>query len=290
MAQVTRDLPEADWISFEAAAAERYRRAGLAWPGVVVRVRSPMAGALAAPIAAEVLSGRRSAESPARLRDRMDDCLSLNLRLTVGGPADEAITVAVRQAVGLDRVPAPPSPQPLTELFDGRRTAWDDFDVMPYALVGVVAAGAIFLGGVLGWFPFVIYGGRWAALFALAAVVVGITVGFVVRMCSLAVRVALCRRPRFLARAVGGGDFRRDNVTEAVERGIRWAVEPAMRPKFRLRDQFLLSPGEKPLAGWWWPHERFVMVSDLPRVLEADRLAWSDGWHCPARQSDQPRA
>lgn len=282
MGTVTQHPPEADWDSFEATVAKRYRQAGLAWPGVVVRVRSPMVGALAAPIAAEVLTGRRSDESPAKLRDRMDECLWLNLRLPVDGPTDEAITVAVRQAVGLDRVPAEPSQQPLTELLDGGRTVWSDDDPTPHVLLGTATAGVAFLGGLMGWFPLIVGGRGSAVLLSLASAVVAMTIGFVARQCSLTVRRSLCRRPRFLAQQLGGADeLSRDNLVEAVERGLRSAVRPEMMPKFHLRGQFLASPGEHSHAGWWWPHERFVMVSDRPQVVETDHIAWSEGWRCP---------
>ncbi|WP_041289550.1 hypothetical protein [Kribbella flavida] len=201
---MAHELPDTDWVSFEAAAAERYERAGLAWPGVVVRVRSPMAGALAAPIAAEVLAGRRSGESLAQLRDRMDECLSVNLRLSVDGPADEAITIAVRQAVGLDRTPAEPSPRPLTKLLVRSRTTWGDDDPMAYLLIGSTAAGVSLVGGLLGWFPVGRGTARWAMVFAVAGIVLATVVGFVVRQCALAVRRRLCRRPRFLAQQLGG--------------------------------------------------------------------------------------
>lgn len=46
---------EADWERFEAAAKECYRFAGIPWPGVVVRVPSPLVGAFAAPIALHLL-------------------------------------------------------------------------------------------------------------------------------------------------------------------------------------------------------------------------------------------
>jgi hypothetical protein len=282
MDTVTQSLPEADWASFEAAAAERYERAGVAWPGVVVRVRSPMAGALAAPIAAEVLAGRRSGESSARLRDRMDECLSANLRLAVDGPADEAITVAVRQAVGLDRTPAEPSPRPLTELLDGSRTIWSDDDPMAYVLIGSTAGGVGLVGGLLGWFPVGRVTVRLAVVIAFASVVLATVVGLVVRRCSLAVRRRLCRRPQFLAQQLGGaGELSHAKVVEAVEAGLHRAVEPAMVPKFHLRDQFLATPEDPPLAQWWWPHERFVIVSDRPQLVKANLVTWSDGWRCP---------
>jgi hypothetical protein len=247
MGTVTQHPPEADWDSFEATVAKRYRQAGVAWPGVVVRVRSPMAGALAAPIAAEVLTGRRSGESPARLRDRMDECLWLSLRLPVDGPADEAITVAVRQAVGLDRMPAEPSRQPLTELLDADRTVWSDDDPTPYVLLGTATAGVAFLGGLMGWFPLVVRGRGSAVLLALASAVVAMTIGFVARQFSLTVRRSLCRRPRFLAQQLGGADeLSRDNLVEAVERaaGGDRPVRPAPRCR-RTGDTCRLLGGER---------------------------------------------
>jgi hypothetical protein len=133
----------------------------------------------------------------------------------------------------------------------------------------------------MGWFPLVVRGRGSAVLLALASAVVAMTIGFVARQFSLTVRRSLCRRPRFLAQQLGGADeLSRDNVVEAVERGLRSAVRPAMMPKFHLRGQFLTSPGAQSHGGWWWPHERFVMVSDRPQVVETDHIAWSDGWRC----------
>ena len=43
---------EADWAAFEEAVRRAYRYTGAPWPGRVVRVPSPLVGALAAPVAA----------------------------------------------------------------------------------------------------------------------------------------------------------------------------------------------------------------------------------------------
>ena len=50
----------ADFEAFERGAKECYRYAGISWPGVVVRVSSPLVGALAAPIAANVIALARA--------------------------------------------------------------------------------------------------------------------------------------------------------------------------------------------------------------------------------------
>jgi hypothetical protein len=68
---------EADWAAFEDAAqrcyqhtsAGWYQHAGAPWPGRVVRVPSPMAGALAAPIAAHRLAEVRDRSAVAAIRE-----------------------------------------------------------------------------------------------------------------------------------------------------------------------------------------------------------------------------
>ena len=67
---------EADWDRFEAAAKECYRFAGIPWPGVVVRVPSPLVGALAAPIASALLRS---------------DAVDGAVRVAVSGVVDDAV-------------------------------------------------------------------------------------------------------------------------------------------------------------------------------------------------------
>src|SRR5579859_5253692 len=68
---------EADWERFEAAARKCYEYAKIPWPGVVVRVPSPLVGAFAAPIAMHVLRNLRPA-TPGRakaVRDAVHDAV-----------------------------------------------------------------------------------------------------------------------------------------------------------------------------------------------------------------------
>ena len=50
----------ADFKAFERGAKQCYAFAGVPWPGIVVRVPSPIVGALAAPIAAKVIALARA--------------------------------------------------------------------------------------------------------------------------------------------------------------------------------------------------------------------------------------
>lgn len=83
---IGRCTDEADWATFESAAAACYRHAGLTWHGRVVRVGSPLALSLAAPIAAHLLAPRDGAVVGA-------------VRDAVHGAVDDAVHGAVGRAV-----------------------------------------------------------------------------------------------------------------------------------------------------------------------------------------------
>ncbi|MBZ4576167.1 hypothetical protein [Mycobacterium avium] len=56
----TNPLTEEEWEVWEAGARACYEFAGVPWPGVVIRVSSPMVGALAAPFAAIAIALHRA--------------------------------------------------------------------------------------------------------------------------------------------------------------------------------------------------------------------------------------
>ena len=88
----TEPLTEAEWAAWEAGARECYRLAGIDWPGVVVRVPSPIVGAFAAPIASVVIARLR--------RDAVRDAAHGAVRDAVGGAVSDAVGGAVSDAVG----------------------------------------------------------------------------------------------------------------------------------------------------------------------------------------------
>ncbi|HXI95531.1 MAG TPA: hypothetical protein VNG04_05365, partial [Candidatus Acidoferrum sp.] len=75
----------ADWDRFEASARECYRFAGIPWPGVVVRVPSPIVGALAAPIADLLIEKIRNRTGTRKKnRDAVDGAVRGAVRGAVG--------------------------------------------------------------------------------------------------------------------------------------------------------------------------------------------------------------
>jgi len=88
----TEPLTEAEWAAWEAGARECYRLAGIDWPGVVVRVPSPIVGAFAAPIATVVIANLRRAGA-------VDGAVDDAVHDAVHGAVDGAVRGAVRDAV-----------------------------------------------------------------------------------------------------------------------------------------------------------------------------------------------
>lgn len=86
------DTGPVDWGAWEVAARRCYDYAGVPWPGVVVRVPSPLVGALAAPIAAYLI--HRGAVGGA-VRTAVDGAV----HRAVSGAVDGAVHGAVGDAV-----------------------------------------------------------------------------------------------------------------------------------------------------------------------------------------------
>jgi len=64
----------ADFDAFEGHARRAYEAAGLEWPGIVIRVSSPLAAAYAVPLTALVLDGlRRGGQVRGQVRDQVGD-------------------------------------------------------------------------------------------------------------------------------------------------------------------------------------------------------------------------
>jgi hypothetical protein len=95
-----------NWKRFEAAVRECYRYAEIPWPGVVVRVPSPLIGALAAPVAVQLTSqGRGWAGYAIRTRTiettrrAVDDAVDPSVARMVDDRVGEVVRGAVRAAV-----------------------------------------------------------------------------------------------------------------------------------------------------------------------------------------------
>jgi hypothetical protein len=135
---------EADWATFEAAAERCYTYAGLPWPGRVVRVSSPVVGALAAPIADQLLTKRK----PNVVRQ-----VRRTLRRRVDAGTRAEVTDAVARAVGAPGSPGRPpagdvAAEPLT---DAERDSMDSLIAMFVIAGAIVGTVAFLLLGVPVW-------------------------------------------------------------------------------------------------------------------------------------------
>ena len=82
---------EADWEQFERAVKECYKFAELRWPVPIVRVQSPIVGALAAPFAVSLLSKNS-------VRSAVDSAVRSAVSSAVGNAVDSAVYSAVSSA------------------------------------------------------------------------------------------------------------------------------------------------------------------------------------------------
>ena len=93
---------ETDWDTFDKYMPICYEKANLKYPKNVVRVQSPLVGALAASVAEGILKQRRDAVDGA-VRDAVDgavrDAVRDAVHDAVGGAVDDAVHGAVRDAV-----------------------------------------------------------------------------------------------------------------------------------------------------------------------------------------------
>ena len=107
----TKPLTEEEWSVVEDGMRRCYEYAGKPWPGVVVRVPSPIVGAFAAPAAAFEIALRRRLATDAvdgavgdavgdAVRDAVDGAVGGAVRGAVDGAVDGAVGDAVGDAVG----------------------------------------------------------------------------------------------------------------------------------------------------------------------------------------------
>ncbi len=96
----TEPLSEPEWAVWEQGARRCYELAGIPWPGVVVRVSSPLVGAFAAPIASVVIQRLRRGAVHGAVGDAVGDAVHGAVDGAVGDAVGGAVRGAVDGAVG----------------------------------------------------------------------------------------------------------------------------------------------------------------------------------------------
>jgi hypothetical protein len=259
----TTPLTESEWQVWEAGARKCYEYAGIPWPGVVVRVSSPIVGAVAAPAAAYSITLHRILR-----RDAVDDAVGG----AVGGAVDGAVGGAVDGAVhGAVR--------------DAVRAAVDD--AVRAAVDGAVRAAVD--GAVRGAVHAAVHGAVDAAVDgavdgAVRAAVRGAVDGAV----DDAVRKTIdnLRYSRFGGTIWAG-------YWNAYLAFFRDVVELKIKDELWDRSRAFEDAQS---AGWWFPFKDFVMVCDVPREIHVEQIgptgwgshrlhcetgpavSWADGW------------
>ena len=273
---------EADWATFERAAADCYGFAGIPWHGRVVRVPNPLVLSLAAPIADYTL-GQHGAVRAA-VGDAVGDAVATAVHATV----DEAMRGVVHAAVHatVDGAVGGAVGGPVDAAVRGL------VDAAVRGLVDVGVRGPV--GGALH------VAVDLAVLGAVNGAVRGAVNGAVRREVDGALRDAV-------------GDpvddaLRRHVITSQHHKlgGQWWVSWQAWTSFFRdvcglqlpgdLWDRDRAYADAQSSAGWWYPHRDFVMVCDRPATLHLEQtgpagwgshrlhcedgpaIAWRDGW------------
>lgn len=262
-ARRTTPLTEEEWAVWEAGARKCYELVGLPWPAVVVKVPSPIVGALAPLIAQSVVRRIRNSESGISLESAVRSAVDAAGRSvpSVGDTprVGESLSRAVRDVIdatgagrircAFDRIPATPTHEEILSAISGNivRTCFSEvFEPVLYAVPNVEAA---------------IRAPLYAAVCAVSSArqwqipLAGRGhVGFDVVWASL--------------RDAGALD------SGAETRESSQAIENAQS------------------AGCWWPFREFVVVCDLPTEVHTEAadgstrlhngdgavVRWGDGW------------
>lgn len=242
---------EADWPGFSTAVKQCYRYAGLPEPGAVVPVPSPLVGALAAPIAAALISGRHEA-GPEELRDAVRRAMTSDDPRPAGSGS---LRDTVHQAVSAATASAGPRLRGAARRAEARGLVEQIERVRPRDTIGRDLAAGTYD----------------AVERALRHRIHEKVVGAVERS------VAAVVQPGFpAARAFVGGQW---DVARCAWREL---ADDAGN------DRDTALAGALSEVGWWWPQPRFVIVSDRPRELHLDggrlhradgpALRWADGF------------
>ena len=279
----TKPLTEEEWSVVEDGMRRCYEYAGKPWPGVVVRVPSPIVGAFAAPAAAFEIALRRRLATGAvdgAVGDAVGDAVRGAVDGAVGDAVGDAVGGAVRDAVR-DAVRG--------AVRDAVRGAVDGAvgDAVRDAVDGAV--GGAVRGAVDG------------AVDGAVGDAVGDAVGGAVRD---AVRDAVRGAVRdavdgAVGDAVGDAAIKA-GVLQVIARrwyyrlgGRLWPTWQAYVAFFRDVVELDIDPDiwsrsraydDAQGAGWWWPFEDFVMVCEPPTELHLEQVGPA-GWgshrlHC----------
>ena len=303
---VATSTDEADWPEFERGAQAVYAANDLPWPGRVVRVSSPIVGALAAPIADWLLTRRRGA-----LRRRGAPVVDRLVRRTVrrsrvDDNARQAVTDAVMRAVGLPVPPrgprAPVRVDPVVTEFQDALSLAAGFSLGIGALVGCVGAF------VLARFQLDLPMG-WAIVLGLVAgSVIGGVAGLVLSGLVNGIVAAYRGEPSFETDALRGprpwtaGDqvdatiFRPlDALGGAINGAVSEAVDAAVAGAVRFGWIDRAFPVPRPMVGQWAVAQlaRAEFVRTLGEPGGAEAFASTIGWWWPHRSfvlvTDRPR-
>ncbi|MUL78927.1 DUF6745 domain-containing protein [Mycolicibacterium sp. CBMA 226] len=282
----------AEWRAWETGARRCYETAGCLWPGVVVRVPSPVVGAFAAPVAQRLITDLRRANlltgkmisNPAAFVASNDTDIAAAVEAATGGVLEQSVAASIACAVRSAIAGA------TQQVHDAESP---DFRAAVMSLQ-MGAADREIAASLSQW--------RSASAAARAAVgqpvraavddVIGRAINDSVRSC---INAAVA--------ATSSSHATRPCLWPWMERRAgRWRSSELAAVAF-LRDEVKLPVGERvwklsaavqsaESAGYWWPFADFVMVSDLPIELhiesgpEGPRLhrdrgpaaLWSDGW------------
>ena len=251
----------ADWAAWEVGARRCYAAAGVDWPGVVVRVQSPLVMCLAGPAAAAGISlveGRRLGSVGAAVFGAVGDAVARAVIGAVGGAVRAVVDGAVFAAVGgavngavNDEVRDAVGGSVGGAVNIAVRAAV--LDAVRDAVNGAVggSVGAAVDGAVLGAV-------RGAVRGAVDGVVDGAVLG--------AVRGAWWRylgAGRWWVHGSAWTSYFRD-VCGLVLEGDLW-------DRARAFEQTQQS------AWAWWPHRRFVIVCDRPSAIHREQVS-PRGW------------
>lgn len=281
-ARSTTPLTETEWRTWENGMRGYYGDAGRDWPGVVVRVGSPLVGALAAPVALRVLRGRRrppqrrSAVDPAEIGAAVDAGIDSTLAPWFRSPFREGaapgMDSALREPVAAAASAAvcaalstAPTPTVHTQN-GGRRSAW----VKPRTLTPPEPKA---LGAVV---DRRIYREVFRQLCPAAFRAIELAIALPV---ELAVNHSM---PMALSRTPLDHSYSWPLVSAFFRDEVKLPLAEELWQRSRAYQDALLTR-------WWWPTRDFIMVCDRPVELHLDSgdrlhngsgpaIRWDDGW------------
>jgi hypothetical protein len=288
----------ADRARFETAVRECYRIAGLERPGVVVWTSSPLALCLAGPTAELVLDSHKSGSlvQGSMVKRAVVDATRASAGDTVAAAVELAVTQAVDGALGAAVNGSPHSHHdPAVETVTDRNVhelRATDIGCLAHEVVDDEVREL----------------GKGDLILDLQALLDGVTESGEIPL-MLAVERDVDTVLRTLeadgeaARAAHATISKTWNSFQGLvnsylqyweEWGPQWSITPELAVYSFLREICSLDLAletregarayEDALAaaGWWWPHERFVIVSERPLSVDGhaacSAMRWPDGW------------